>query len=94
MSGIVSIMFCGLTMARYALPNVTENSRKTNKRLYHTLAYTCENLVFILIGIGFVSFDLAWKEMGFSLFILSFIIIMLSRFLNIKIISLVLNHYR
>ena len=54
-------MFCGISMARYALPNVSENSAKVNNRLYHTLAYNCENLVFIFLGIGFVCFDLAWK---------------------------------
>lgn len=61
MSGIVSIVFCGISMARYVLPNVSDNSKKVNKRLYHTLAYTFENLVFIFMGIGFVSFDLAWQ---------------------------------
>jgi hypothetical protein len=30
MSGIVSIMFCGISMVRYALPNVNEQSRKIN----------------------------------------------------------------
>jgi len=61
MSGIVSIMFCGIAMARYALPNVSVNGRKVNKRLYSTLSYTFENLVFMFIGIGLVSFDLAWE---------------------------------
>jgi NhaP-type Na+/H+ or K+/H+ antiporter len=90
----VSIVFCGIAMVRYALPNVTENNRKVNKRLYNTLAYTFENLVFIFIGVGFVSFDLAWKEMGASLFICSFIIINLARYFNVEIISYFLNKYR
>ncbi|EAS03124.2 transporter, monovalent cation:proton antiporter-2 (CPA2) family protein (macronuclear) [Tetrahymena thermophila SB210] len=94
LSGIVSIMFCGIAMARYALPNVSENSRKVNKKLYNTLAYTFENLVFIFIGIGLVSFDLAWKEMGASLFILGFLIINLARYFNIEIITYMLNRYR
>lgn len=28
MSGIVSIVFCGIAMARYALPNLSENGVK------------------------------------------------------------------
>ncbi len=31
MSGIVSILFCGITMAKYTLPNVSESGRKVNK---------------------------------------------------------------
>ena len=31
------------------------------KKLYHTLAYNFENIVFIFIGIGFFGFDLAYK---------------------------------
>lgn len=33
-SGIVSIMFCGIAMARYSLRNVSENSKKITKRFY------------------------------------------------------------
>lgn len=84
MSGIVGIMFCGIAMARYALPNLSENGLKVNitknnkiiilfqimKKLYHTLAYNFENIVFIFIGIGFFGFDLAYK---FSTYIFFFI---------------------
>ena len=61
LSGIVSIVFCGIAMARYSLPNVTEAGKRVNKRLYHTVAYICENLVFVFIGVGIVAFDLPWK---------------------------------
>jgi solute carrier family 9 (sodium/hydrogen exchanger), member 8 len=30
LSGIVSIVFCGITMARYTLRNVSANSKKMN----------------------------------------------------------------
>lgn len=61
MSGIVSIMFCGIVMARYALYNVKPSTVRLNKKLYHTLAYSCENIVFLFMGIGVVSFNLAWS---------------------------------
>jgi hypothetical protein len=32
MSGIVGIMFCGIAMARYALPNLSENGFKVPKK--------------------------------------------------------------
>lgn len=61
MSGIVSIIFCGISMARYALPNLSDNGMKLLNRFYHIVAYNFENLVFLFIGIGMVGFDLAWK---------------------------------
>ena len=61
MTGIVSIVFCGISMAKYALPNVSENSRLINKKIFHTLGVICENLIFLFIGIGIVSFDLYWR---------------------------------
>lgn len=61
MSGIVSIIFCGISMARYALPNLSESGMKLLNKFYHIVAYNFENLVFLFIGIGMVGFDLAWK---------------------------------
>ncbi len=39
MSGIVSILFCGLTLVKYTLPLVSENGKKTNQKIYSNLAY-------------------------------------------------------
>ena len=57
LSGIVSIIFCGITMTRYALPNLSENGLRLMNKLYHTLSYTFENTVFLFIGIGVVSMN-------------------------------------
>lgn len=37
MSGIVAIMFCGIAMARYALPNLSENGFKVDIKLFFYL---------------------------------------------------------
>lgn len=68
-SGIVSIIFCGISMARYAIPNLSKSGRKVlikfnyNKsisKIYHSLSFTFENLTFLFIGIGLIGFDLYW----------------------------------
>ena len=61
MSGIVSIIFCGISMARYAIPNLGPDGRKLTSSFYHSLAYNFENSVFIFIGVGFVGFNLNWS---------------------------------
>lgn len=94
MSGIVSIMFCGIAMARYALLNVDSSVKKLNKKLYHTLAYSCENLVFLFMGIGLVSFELAWSKAGFWLIFFACLILLFARFINIVSISFILNRTR
>ena len=69
MSGIVSIIFCGIAMVRYAIPNLTEQGKNVINRFYKALAINFENLVFLFIGFGVIGFDLAWKEMGIGLFV-------------------------
>ena len=61
MSGIVSIIFCGISMARYAIPNLGPDGKKLIQSFYHSLAYNFENSIFLLIGIGFVGFNLPWN---------------------------------
>ena len=56
LSGIVSIIFCGISMARYALPNLSVNGRKSLLRIYNSLAHAFEDLVFLFIGIGLIGF--------------------------------------
>ena len=94
LSGIVSIVFCGITMARYALPNLTDNGLKLMNRLYHTLSHTFENSAFLFIGIGFVAIDLPWKQMGPGLFAFAFLALHSARYCNIKVISYLVNKPR
>ncbi|CAD8124125.1 unnamed protein product [Paramecium sonneborni] len=93
-SGIVSIVFCGIVMAKYALPNLSESGNQLLNKFYHILSYNFENLVFLFIGIGMVGYDLAWNEMGIILAISIIFIVILARFINIKINSFILNRYR
>ena len=70
LSGIICIMFCGISMAKYSLPNLSEPGKKVKskfnvylkllkltKKLYSTLGSAFENMVFLFIGLGFFSFS-------------------------------------
>ena len=53
-------MFCGISMARYTIPNTNELSKKEFTKFYEIIAHIFENSVFIFIGIGVIGFDLPW----------------------------------
>jgi len=94
LSGIVTIVFCGISMARYALSNVSQSAIQINRKIYEALSHTFESLLFIFIGVGFVTFDLAWRRMGLWLFVFAFLIINFARFISITIISAISNKTR
>lgn len=61
MSGIVSILFCGIFMARYTNPNLSEATKGMVSKAYSVTANAAETLVFIFLGMGLFSFELPFK---------------------------------
>jgi len=94
LSGIVCIMFCGISMAKYALPNLSEPGKRLTRKLYSTMGTAFENLVFIFMGFGFFTFPISFENVGYALLIFSFVIIIFSRFVQIKLLSTILNNFR
>ncbi|CAD8143106.1 unnamed protein product [Paramecium octaurelia] len=94
MSGIVSIMFCGISMARYTIPNTNELSKKEFTKFYEIIAHIFENSVFIFIGIGVIGFNLPYKETGFGIVISTFLAINLSRYFFVFVITKFANQFR
>lgn len=93
-SGIVSIIFCGISMARYAIPNLSKSGRKSISKIYHSMSSIFENLTFLFIGIGLIGFDLYWNEMGAGLFLITFFAILFARLANIVSMSFIANWFR
>ena len=58
---------------------------------YETIAYTAETLVFIFLGLGLFAFNHPFKRMGFGLFIITILIVLFARLLNVVIVSLIVN---
>lgn len=61
---------------------------------YETIAYSAETLVFIFLGMGLFAFNHPYDKMGIGLFIMTIIILNIARFINIFIVSLMLNKCR
>ena len=52
MSGIVSILFCGITLKHYAYHTMSRRTQRATKYIFSTLAQLSENFIFIYLGLS------------------------------------------
>ena len=52
MSGIVSLLFCGITLKHYAYHTMSRRTQRTTKYIFPTLAQLSENFIFIYLGLS------------------------------------------
>ncbi|TVY14346.1 Endosomal/prevacuolar sodium/hydrogen exchanger [Lachnellula arida] len=52
MSGIVTLLFCGITLKHYAYYNMSRRTQLTTKYLFQVLAQLSENFIFIYLGLS------------------------------------------
>ncbi|KIY44879.1 sodium/hydrogen exchanger, partial [Fistulina hepatica ATCC 64428] len=52
MSGIVSLLFCGITLKHYAYHTMSRRTQRASKALFSTLAQLSENFIFIYLGMA------------------------------------------
>jgi sodium/hydrogen exchanger-like protein 6/7 len=52
MSGIVSLLFCGITLKHYAYHTMSKRTQRTTKYLFAILAQLSENFIFIYLGMS------------------------------------------
>ncbi|SCU94353.1 LADA_0G08042g1_1 [Lachancea dasiensis] len=64
MSGIVSLLFCGITLKHYAYYNMSRRTQITIKYIFQFLAQLSENFIFIYLGLSlFTEVELVYKPM-------------------------------
>jgi len=52
MSGIVSLLFCGITLKHYAYHTMSRRTQRATKYIFSTLARLSENFIFIYLGMS------------------------------------------
>ena len=63
-AGIVSLLFCGITLKHYAYYNMSRRTQLTTKYLFQVLAQLSENFIFIYLGLSlFTETDLSFKPL-------------------------------
>ena len=87
LSGIVSICTNGVFLSYYAQNNISRDSQRVLKLCYETVAVTAEQIVFLFLGIGLFAFNHPFDKMGWGLAITTVINLNFARFLNIMIVT-------
>jgi sodium/hydrogen exchanger-like protein 6/7 len=55
--GIVSLLFCGITLKHYAYHTMSKRTQKTTKYMFAVLAQLSENFIFIYLGLNLFTQD-------------------------------------
>lgn len=64
MSGIVTLLFTGITLKHYAYDNLSRQSKRATKFMFQILSQLSENFIFIYLGINlFAQDDLDYKPL-------------------------------
>lgn len=89
MSGIVSLLFCGITLRHYAYYNMSRRTQIAVKYIFQLLAQLSENFIFIYLGLSlFTEVELIFKPI---LIIVTTIGICISRWASVFPLSKLLN---
>jgi len=94
LSGIVAILTNGIFLSQYCTPNITRASKKVIKIANESIAYSAETMVFLFLGVGVFAFEHPYEEMGASTFILAMINLNIARYLNIAVVTWLVNRSR
>ena len=91
LTGIVSLLFCGITLKHYAYYNMSRRTQLTTKFTFQILAQLTENFIFIYLGLTlFTEVDLVFKP----LFILVTVVgICVARYCSVFPLSKAINWF-
>ncbi|KAG4305022.1 hypothetical protein PORY_001697 [Pneumocystis oryctolagi] len=89
MSGIVSLLFCAITLKHYAFHNMSIQTQISTKFLFKTLSQLSENFIFIYLGISlFTQENLVYKPL---LILVTIFSVCISRYIVVFPISKLIN---
>ncbi|XP_071482063.1 sodium/hydrogen exchanger 9-like isoform X1 [Diadema antillarum] len=89
LTGIVAVLFCGVTQAHYTYNNLSEESKRRTKEAFELLNFLAENFIFSYMGLSV--FNHTNKQFSISFTLAAFLGIILGRLLNIYPLSFLLN---
>uniref|UniRef100_A0A061QLJ2 Sodium/hydrogen exchanger n=1 Tax=Cupiennius salei TaxID=6928 RepID=A0A061QLJ2_CUPSA len=91
LSGILSLVFCGITMKNYVEENISHKSHVTVKYVCKMLATASETIIFVVLGVSTVNDNHEWD----TWFVLcSIFFCSVYRAIGVMVLSTFLNHFR
>ncbi|KAI1307604.1 Sodium/hydrogen exchanger 7 [Halotydeus destructor] len=89
LSGIVAVLFCGITQAHYTVSNLTDESKSRTKQLFQLLNFLAENFIFTYIGVSMFTYPRhRWR---FSFIVIALVAVLCGRALQVYPLSFLLN---
>jgi sodium/hydrogen exchanger-like protein 6/7 len=64
LSGIVSLLFCGITLKHYAYHTMSRRTQRTTKSIFRTLAQLSENFIFVYLGLSLFTSPPSQERVG------------------------------
>ncbi|XP_049898678.1 sodium/hydrogen exchanger 6a [Epinephelus moara] len=88
-TGVVAVLFCGITQAHYTFNNLSPESQDRTKQLFELLNFLAENFIFSYMGLTLFTFQ---SHIFNPMFIVgAFVAVFLGRAANIYPLSFLLN---
>ncbi|KIJ34567.1 hypothetical protein M422DRAFT_233455 [Sphaerobolus stellatus SS14] len=84
MSGIVSLLFCGITLKHYAYHTMSRRTQRTTKYIFSILAQLSENFIFIYLGMSL--FTMAPRDVSLTTYVKPL-------FIGVTLVSVVFTRY-
>ncbi|NXK87024.1 SL9A9 protein, partial [Formicarius rufipectus] len=89
LTGIVAVLFCGVTQAHYTYNNLSADSKMRTKQLFEFMNFLAENVIFCYMGLALFTFQ---NHIFNPLFIFgAFVAVFVARACNIYPLSFLLN---
>eukprot|EP00055_Hartaetosiga_balthica_P013817 m.72641 g.72641 ORF g.72641 m.72641 type:complete len:658 (-) comp8391_c0_seq1:111-2084(-) len=92
LSGIVSILFCGVGQAHYTYPCLSEEAKLRTKQFFELLNFLAENFIFSYIGINFFTYKCHKWDAPFISW--SVFVVLITRVLHVFPLSWIANKFR
>ncbi|EDQ89848.1 uncharacterized protein MONBRDRAFT_16608, partial [Monosiga brevicollis MX1] len=88
LSGVVSILFCGISQAHYTYPTLSHEARARTRQLFELINFLAENFLFSYVGLNV--FTYRW-DAGFITYAL--FTVLLSRAVEVLLLSALANRF-